>query len=144
MSEERRGELDLEFPPKPEFVGTARHAVAALARLHDVPDSIVEDVKLAVSEACTNSVTVTRRAGRDEPVRLVASIDADALFLDVMDRGEGPVQLEDQVSSEVDSQEFSFERGLSLPLVRGLVDDLRVDARDGGGSVVRMRLSLAQ
>ena len=46
-------ELDLELPAKPAFVRTARHAVAALARMHDLPDDVIEDVRIAVSEGCT-------------------------------------------------------------------------------------------
>ena len=44
---------------------------------------------------------------------------------------------------QFDSNEFTFERGLSLPLIRGLVDDLAVLPREPHGSVVRMRLAHA-
>ncbi|HYU58828.1 MAG TPA: hypothetical protein VEO00_12375, partial [Actinomycetota bacterium] len=40
----------------------------------------------------------------------------------------------------VDGEEFSFERGLSLPVVRGLVEDLEIVARAEGGMRVRFTL----
>jgi serine/threonine-protein kinase RsbW len=135
-----QNELELSFPPRPEYVRMARHTVAALARLHDVADEVVEDLKLAVSEACTNAVTVNGPGG--EPVRVLALVADGALVVDVLDAGPGidPALLERE--PEVDSEEFSFESGLSLPLIRGLVDDLEVLPREPHGSVLRMRLSV--
>lgn len=134
-------ELQLAFPPRPEYVRMARHTVAALARLHDVPEEVVDDLKLAVSEACTNAVTVNAVAG--EPVRVLAMVSDGALVVDVLAAGPGidPALLESE--PELDSEEFTFESGLSLPLIRGLVDDLEILPREPEGSVLRMRLSAA-
>jgi serine/threonine-protein kinase RsbW len=132
-------DLELLFPPRPEFVRMARHTVAALARLHDLPDEVVEDVKLAVSEACTNAVTVN--AADDQPVRLVATVTEDGLLIEVFDLGPGidPSLLDRD--AELDSEEFTFERGLSLPLIRGLVDELQIVPNTDRGTVLRMRLA---
>jgi serine/threonine-protein kinase RsbW len=131
-------ELHLAFPPRPEYVGMARHTVAALARLHDVAEEVVDDLKLAVSEACTNAVTVNAPAG--EPVRVLAAVADGALVVDVLAAGPGidPALLEGE--PELDSEEFTFESGLSLPLIRGLVDELEILPREPDGSVIRMRL----
>lgn len=134
-------ELELSFPPRPEFVRMARHTVAALARLHEVPDEVVEDVKLAVSEACTNAVSVN--AAADEPVHVLAAVKDGTLTIDVVDAGPGldPSLLDEP--GEPDSQDFTFERGLSLPLIRGLVDELEIIPREPHGTVLRMRLAVA-
>jgi serine/threonine-protein kinase RsbW len=135
-------ELELTFPPKPEYVSTARHTVAALARLHEVPDEVVEDIKLAVSEACTNAVAANAKVGEGDPVRVVASVDEDAIVIEVFDvAGLDPGLLDRD--PEFDSEEFSFERGLSLPLLRGLVDSLDIRPREGRGAILRMRLALS-
>jgi serine/threonine-protein kinase RsbW len=132
-------DLELLFPPRPEYVRMARHTVAALARLHDLPDEVVEDVKLAVSEACTNAVTVN--AADDQPVRVVATVTAEGLLIEVFDTGPGlePSVIDRDV--QFDSEEFTFERGLSLPLIRGLVDELQILPNGDRGTVVRMRLA---
>jgi len=132
-------ELELSFPPKPEYVRTARHTVAAVARLHDVPDEVVDDLKLAVSEACTNAVTVNQAAGRDAPVKVVAWVGDGVFDVRVLDRGPGldPKLLD--ADPEPSSGEFSFEKGLSLPLITGLMDEVEILPRDDGpGSVLRM------
>jgi serine/threonine-protein kinase RsbW len=136
-------ELELAFPPRPEYVRVARHTVAALARLHDAADEVVEDLKLAVSEACTNAVSTNARGGGD-PVRVTVAATDGSLVVDVVDAGPGidPSLLEHD--PELDSEEFTFERGLSLPLIRGLVDHLEILPGEPNGSVVRMRLALAE
>ncbi|MBI4260658.1 MAG: ATP-binding protein [Actinobacteria bacterium] len=137
--EPSRPDVDIAFPPQPEFVGVARHVIAALVRLSDPGSDIVEDVKLAVSEACTNAVTVTTRAGSEEPVTVVGAVDGGRVEVTVADRG---VPREEAGGDAIpESLDFSFEQGLSLPLLEGLVDELEISPRDGGGSVVRMVLS---
>ncbi len=141
----RRGaaeELSIDFPPKAEYVSMARRAVAAMARVSSVADSVVEDAKLAVSEACTNAVTSNARLSEKEPVRLRAAMLADSLVVEVVDRGGGiPHGLSaDGPSDGFSSQEFSLETNLSLPLIRGLVDDVEILIADDGERVVRMRL----
>jgi anti-sigma regulatory factor (Ser/Thr protein kinase) len=137
--------LEVEFPPKPEYVGVARHVAAALARMEGMADDVVDDVRLAVSEACTNAATMTGRVDPGAAVAFRASVGADGFRVEVLDRGPGPrddAEASDP-DSEVDSLEFSFESDLSLPLLRGLVDDLQVIRRDGGGSIVRFGLPLS-
>jgi len=136
-------ELELAFPPRPEYVRMARHTVAALARLHDAADEVVDDLKLAVSEACTNAVSTNARGGGD-PVGVTVAVTDGSLLVDVADAGPGidPSLLEHD--PELDSEEFTFERGLSLPLIRGLVDELEILPGEPNGSVVRMRLAMAE
>jgi serine/threonine-protein kinase RsbW len=137
-------ELELEFSPKPGFVRMARHTVAALTAMHGFDDQLVDDVKLAVSEASTNAmVSNAQRAAEGEgpaPVVVMATADEEGIEIRVFDRGaaHGP-----EVSGspiELSTEDLPFDKALSLPLIRGLVDDLEITHRDGGGSVVRMRL----
>jgi anti-sigma regulatory factor (Ser/Thr protein kinase) len=58
----------------------------------------------------------------------------------VTDRGEYPDDEEIIEEVEPTSLDFTFERGLSLPLIQGLVDDLDITPREGGGMVVTMTL----
>ena|SRR5438105_485920 len=139
----RRSELDLEFPPKPEYVRMARLAVAALARLRDADDDLVEDIKLAVSEACTRAVATNSAAAPQEPVRVQALVRDRAFEVDVLDRGAVPERLVSGRPEELDTEDLPFESALAVPLIRGLVDELALAPRDGGGTRVRMVVSLA-
>jgi serine/threonine-protein kinase RsbW len=133
-------EIELAFPPRPEHVRMARHTLAALARLHDLDDDAVEDLKLAVSEACTHAVSVNAKNG-GEPVRVLASVTGAVLTVEVHDAGPGIDPGLVERAPEFDSNEFTFEKGLSLPLIDGLVDELEVLPGQPRGAVVRMRLS---
>jgi anti-sigma regulatory factor (Ser/Thr protein kinase) len=136
--------LELELPPKPAFVRTARHAVGALARLHDLPEDLIEDIKLAVSEACTTAVAGATGGGAtaDGPVTVTVSVEIGRLLIDVVDP-RGKVEREVSGSpAEIDTEDLPFERLLSLPLIRGLVDDLTITAADSGGVLTRMAVSI--
>jgi serine/threonine-protein kinase RsbW len=103
---------------------------------------VVDNVKLAVSEAATNAVTVSQRASSEEDVRVTAELEGDRLLVQVTDRGSHDEALRTLETGDTDpsSLDFSFERGLSLPLIQGLVDEFEIEARDGGGSIVRMTI----
>lgn len=133
-------ELELEFPPKPEFVGTARHAVSALIRLRDLPEDLVQDVKLAVSEACTTAIADA--PGDGQPVRLLASADVDRVIVEVIDPGTGVERAVEGRPKDIDTDELPFDRVLSLPIIRGLVDEVAITPLEGGGMSLRMVLSV--
>jgi serine/threonine-protein kinase RsbW len=135
-------ELELEFPPKPEFVGTARHAVTALVRLRDLPNELVQDVKLAVSEACTTAIADA--PGDGLPVKVLASADRDRVVVEVLDPGTGVERAVAGSPTEIDTDELPFDRALSLPIIRGLVDEVAVTPVDGKGMRLRMVLSAAR
>ncbi len=134
-------DLELEFPARPEFVRAARHAVSALARLSGASEEVVEDIKLAVSEACNTAVAANAEAG-SEAVELRAFDSPARLVIEVMDRGANPERTVSGPPEELDTGDLPFERALSLPIIRGLVDELAIAPRGDRGAVVRMTVSL--
>jgi len=135
-------DVDIEIPPLPDYVALVRHVVGAAARMGGLSPDLVDNVKLAVSEATTNAVTMSQRASSEEPVQVSAEIEGDRLLVWVTDRGSHEEALRSLESGDTDpsSLDFSFERGLSLPLIQGLVDEFEIEPREGGGSVVRMTI----
>ena len=137
--------LELEIPPKPAFVRTARHAVAALARLHEAPEDIIEDIKLAVSEAC-NPAVARAESGRDSPTEalaIVAAVKDGRIEIEVFDP-KGKVAREVTGSpADIDTEDLPFDRLLALPIVRGLVDEVRITP-EAGGARMRMVVSLGR
>jgi serine/threonine-protein kinase RsbW len=133
-------DVEIGIPPKPEFVALVRHVVGATARLGGLSPDAVENAKLAVSEACTNAVVMTVRAGTPDPVEVSADLEGDRMRVMVSDRGAYQDAEEDALDDpeEPSSLDFTFERGLSLPLIEGLVDELDISPREGGGRVVSM------
>lgn len=73
----------LDVPADPGYLVTARLFVAAVARTAGCDEEVVEDAKLAVSEACTDAI---RRAAR-APIAVAVANDADGVAVEVRDRG---------------------------------------------------------
>lgn len=137
--------VEITLSPRPEFVGAVRHVLGALGRLAEFDAGSVEDLKLAVSEAVTNAITRGAQDA-DAEVRVVATREPGAVTIEVADVGPPfdpeAAEAADAAEDSVASQEFSFEAGLSLPVVRGLVEDLElVSGEDDTGLVVRFTVT---
>jgi serine/threonine-protein kinase RsbW len=103
-----------------------------------LPDDRIDDLKIAVSEACTNAIEAYDAVDADE--RVVVRCRADEMLLEVRieDRGGGfdPSTLPEH-PPVTDPDRLKFERGLGIPLIRSLVDEVEINSsRDG--TAVRM------
>src|SRR5688572_29663308 len=106
--------IELEIPARPEFVALARLVVSSLASSRrDLTDDQVDELKCAVSEACTNAVEAHRSAHSDDSVRIRCTELGDRLEVEVEDRGSGfdPESLPDH-PPVTDPDRLNFERGL--------------------------------
>jgi len=135
-------ELEIEVPAKPIFARTARHAVGALARLHDVPEDLFEDIKLAVSEACNTALASTDDADPDDgAIRVLVWIEGDRVVIDVVDPRGKPGREVSGAPADIDTEDLPFDRLLALPIIRGLVDEVSITGEESGG--IRIRMSVA-
>jgi serine/threonine-protein kinase RsbW len=136
--------IELEIPARAEFVALARLVVSALAASDStLGDERIDDLKLAVSEACTNAIEAHDAAGSDERVLVRCQAGADSLEVCIEDRGHGfdPADLPDH-PPVTDPDRLKFERGLGIPLIKALVDDVQFRPTEHGTSVrLVMRLS---
>jgi serine/threonine-protein kinase RsbW len=124
-------EVRLTIPARAEYVLLGRLALSGLTRMRPLEDETVNDLKLAVTEACTNSVRHAYGDGGGS-VDIVYELHDDRLVVEVSDDGTGfdPDELEE--SGEL------TEGGLGIAIIRALVDDFEVAGRlDGGGSRLR-------
>lgn len=129
--------IELEIPARAEYVGLARLVVSSLASARRaLADDRVDDLKLAVSEACTNAIEAHADAVVDERVTLRWSEGDDRLQVQVEDRGQGfdPENLPEH-PPVTDPERLDFERGLGIPLIRTLVDEVEFDPSAAGTSV---------
>jgi serine/threonine-protein kinase RsbW len=122
-------DIRLNLPACAENIAIVRHVVAALGEALELPPAVVDDMRLAVTEACTN---VVRHAYGDRPgtIELVVRPTADALEVVVADAGRG-------MGPSVDTA----GPGLGLPLIAALADAFDVDAGPSTGSRVRISFS---
>lgn len=129
--------IELEIPARAEFVALARLVVSALASADsNLADERIDDLKLAVSEACTNAIEAHDAAGSLERVLVRCKASTDALEVFVEDRGHGfdPSGLPDH-PPVTDPDRLKFERGLGIPLIKALVDEVEFSPTGHGTSV---------
>src|SRR2546429_9960810 len=79
----------LTIPAKAEYITLGRLALTAIARVRPLTEEALSDLKLALTEACTNSVRHAYREGRAGTVEIVYQIEPDRLRGEVADGGQG-------------------------------------------------------
>lgn len=118
-------EVVLEIPARLDYLAVVRLVVATAASLDPpLPESRLEDLRLAVSEACSNAIKAHAKEDSPEPVRVTCSVDRQAFTVAIADHGPG-FDPDDLASlPEVTSPErLEHESGLGIPLIRVLTDE---------------------
>ena len=123
----------LTIPAKPEYITLGRLALTAIAGVRPVSDETLYDLKLALTEACTNSVRHAYENGREGSVEIVYELQPDRLVIEVGDEGAGFEPLEGGNGHEGELE----EGGLGIEIIRALADDVEIGAREEGGSRLR-------
>src|SRR4051812_34016133 len=128
--------IRLTIPAKPEYITLGRLALTGIARLRAEPlaQDVLGDLKLALTEACTNSVRHAYADGEGS-VEILYELYGDRLVVEVSDRGEG-FEAPADPGSALDQEELS-EGGLGIAIIEALADEFEVGAGPGGGSRLR-------
>jgi anti-sigma regulatory factor (Ser/Thr protein kinase) len=127
-------EVLLVMPARPEGVGVVRQALAGVADALDFDASVLADMKMAVTEACTNVVV---HAYEDEGMLEVEMLAGeDGLTIVVRDHGLG--------IQPRPAREGAPALGLGLPLIAALSDAFELRGSAGTGTEVRMTFAYAR
>lgn len=124
--EDKTPDLELTLPARAENVAVVRHAFGGLGDALDIGDQVLSDIKLAVTEACTN-VVVHAYDDDNGPLAVAATLRADRLTVVVRDTGRGIVPRPD-----------SPGLGLGLPLIATLAESLELGTGANDETEVRM------
>ncbi|GAB3951672.1 ATP-binding protein [Streptomyces sparsus] len=132
--------VELRFSALPEHVRTARLVAAAVARRAGVDEAVLDEVRLAVGEACSRAVGLHISNGLETPVRVALIEDEKKFSIEVGDdvpsvSGPSSDSVPDSPSAAVEQAEGDGEMGLAV--ISGLVDDVEVTS-DGRGGLIRM------
>ena len=135
----------LEIPARPVYVGVARSVVVAVATgVEGLDVDRLEDLRLAVSEACTNAIEAHQAGGVEQRVVVRCVRSGSSLEVSIEDRGSGfepEAVAAGPAVGEPAAEQLRAERGWGLQLIRALVDDVTFE-RSGPGTAVRLRLDL--
>jgi serine/threonine-protein kinase RsbW len=121
----------LTIPAKAEYITLCRLALAGISHLRPVTDETLHDLKLALTEACTNSIRHAYDAGSEGIVRIVYELDDEKISIEVTDEGEGFV-----LDEALEADRMS-ESGLGIAIIRALADEVEIEPGNGHGSRLR-------
>ncbi|MCZ4099074.1 ATP-binding protein [Streptomyces sp. SID13666] len=129
--------VELLFSAQPEHVRTARLVAAAVARRAGVDEAVLDEVRLAVGEACSRAVGLHLSNGVDRPVRVLLTEEEKKFSIEVGDEAPGSPagSVPSARASGADDSDDEGEMGLAV--ISGLVDDVEVTVGEHGG-IIRM------
>ncbi|MFE1328401.1 ATP-binding protein [Streptomyces sp. NPDC058741] len=125
--------VELLFSALPEHVRTARLVAAAVARRAGVDEAVLDEVRLAVGEACTRAVGLHQTGGISAPVKVLLIEEEKQFSIEVGDEAPHAVPGERASGAGADGEAEEDEMGLAV--ISGLVDDVEVSAGEHGGSI---------
>jgi serine/threonine-protein kinase RsbW len=126
-------EVELNIPSRPEYVGVARLAILGVASRMRFSYDEVEDIRLAVGEACTRSIDRLNGGADSHAINLRCLIDANRLTIEVRNA------LASAAPAPVETEAPDAEKGLSDVLIRILMDEVDTEERpDEGIYLLRM------
>jgi anti-sigma regulatory factor (Ser/Thr protein kinase) len=131
--------VHLRFSALPAHVRTARLVATTVARRSGVDDDLLDEIRLAVGEACSRAVGQHARSGLHEPVSMRLHSEPGSFCVEVADVVPLGVPLV-RISSPadlLDADPADMDESLGLALLAGLVDDVQV-VPGVDGVVVRM------
>ena len=135
--------VEFNIPCMSDYVGVVRLAVSGLATRMNFSIEEIEDIKIAVSEACTNSVQYAFDNTENERVFITFNLLKDKLEIIVKDSGKGfdikeieKKPLEARSLDEID--ETAPRLGLGITFIKSLMDETDVISEPGKGTTIRM------
>jgi serine/threonine-protein kinase RsbW len=119
--------LEVSFTPLPAHVRTARLVATAVARRSGVSETLMDEVRLAVGEACSRAVETHALYCPDEPVRVALSSQDGRFEIEVVNAG--------RPAGASGTEGKMMPHGFSLAVIAGLADDVQISETECGTSV---------
>ena len=117
----------LRIPAKPEYIALCRLALTGLAQARALDSDTVADLKLALTEAVSNSVRHAYGTPGEGQVDIRYELGPDHICVDVIDDGAG---FDPEEAPSFDGDELS-EGGLGIAIIRTITDDVEIESRPG-------------
>lgn len=143
--------VEVTFTPLPVHVRTARLVATAVARRSGVAESLLDEVRLAVGEACSRAVEAHLRHCPGQPIRVALTDDDEQFEVVVTDAVPAAEHGVSAATVEADGGEAArpagpagfadgevplrLPDGVGLAVIAGLADDVRVTSAGSGTSV---------
>lgn len=122
--------IKMEISSNPEYVGIIRLTTSGIANKVGFCLEDIEDLKVAISEACTNAI----KHSLDDRFIIIFNILENGLTIEIIDEGQGY----DISSVSQPSLDNLQESGMGLFIIQSLMDDVTIESQEGKGTRIRM------
>ncbi|RBP42874.1 ATP-binding protein [Garciella nitratireducens] len=134
-SEEEYHKISLSLPNAPEYVSVVRLTLSGIANRMGFDIEAIEDLKVAVAEACTNAIT---HGCGDCNYTIEFSILKDRLQIEISDKGRG---FDYNLIQEPDLSQ-PREGGLGIFIIKSLMDEVKFFKNNNCGTKIIMSKKL--
>ncbi len=136
--------IEIHIPSVLGYEKVAMDSAAAVAELMSFHRSRIDDLRTAVSEACTNAMEHGNRLKKDTVVLISLRMGKESLEVNVEDRGHGLTRNIPEPSIEEQLDDSNDRRGWGMFLIKNLVDEVEFKKVPQGGNVTRMVIHLSR
>lgn len=122
--------IKMEITSNPEYVGIIRLTTSGIANKIGFSIDDIEDMKVAVSEACTNAI----KHSNDDIFYITYTMLENGLTIEISDKGEG-YNIENIPQPDLENPK---ENGLGLFIIQTLMDDVSIESIENQGTIIKM------
>lgn len=120
--------VSLRIPAKAEYITLCRLALTGLGQVRDISDDTMADLKLALTEAVSNSVRHAYGGSGGGHVNVTYELGRDRIGIEVVDDGEG---FDPDEAPSFDGGGELSEGGLGIAIIRSIADEFEIDSAPG-------------
>ncbi len=121
----------LKIPAQSKYVSLVRLTVASIANNMGFNMEEIDDIKVAVGEACSNAII---HGKSDDIVDIIFSVKEDKLIVEIIDSGDGFI-VQKYEKPDLDNPK---ETGLGIFIIKTLMDDVSIESKVGEGTKIKM------
>lgn len=122
--------IKMEITANPEYVSIIRLTTSGIANKVGFCIDDIEDLKVAISEACTNAI----KHSLDDRFIIIYSMIQNGLTIEIIDNGKG---YNKSILSEPDINNLK-EGGMGLFIIESLMDEVIIESQEGKGTSIKM------
>ncbi|WP_330615579.1 ATP-binding protein [Romboutsia sp. 1001713B170131_170501_G6] len=122
--------IKMEISSNPEYVGIIRLTTSGIANKIGFSMDDIEDIKVAVSEACTNAI----KHSNDNKFFITFDILENGLAIEIEDKGKG-YDVESLHQPDLNNPK---ESGLGLFIIQSLMDEVNIESKENKGTIIKM------
>lgn len=138
----KKNKMKVQFSSCSVNEGFARTAVATFIAQLDPTVEALYDIKMAVSEAVTNSIIHGYESHEDGTITIECAYEDKLVSIEITDEGKGIANVEEAMTALYTTSAEEDRAGLGFTVMQSMMDEVGVFSKIGQGTTVKMKKSL--